>query len=1076
MDPRVELLIGGVWTDITSDVLSRDGLLINRGRPDERQRVPFSRCNLTLNNVSGKYSNRNPMSPYYGLIGRNTQLRVSQCIVRTNDNHGAATASHFASTIGFTASAGLLMCGWIGSNVAPGTVNYTVPGSMTADTETDGLYSTMIVATEPVTSSPAGAETTTGTRLATASAATDTFHSSGLVVADNVVVRERLRGVSPGNTATSVTLTTAVGTQAGWWMLAFHSWNSAAAPGPTGGGWVSIQPGSAGFTSGAVTVWAKRVPSAGAQSVTFPAPGANVDNHAHLVVLSGPSEYLLPTTLARRFWGEVPQWPQRSDVSGKDVYVPLEAAGIMRRLGQGARQLKSPIYREATSSANLPLLVGYWPCTDGSTSTTAASGIGGPPMIASSTGVTFASDTTAFPGSQALPVCTAGGFTGQLPPYTFTGTLAFRGLFTFGPVGLTDQAVLADTFGNGAVRRWAIRYRTGGGISLHAYDQADTELGTSGAVAFNANGKSLMVGFSATQNGANIDWAIFTREARPDGSVGQVGLSGTFNTLTLTPPTTLIIGNGGNLSSTVVGHFMIGTSVALASGVWSALTGNSGETAAARMARLCNEQGVSFSLVGNAADTAVMGPQTTGTLLEVCNDCADADGGIGPYEPRNAFGLAYRTRTSLYNQTGLALDYAAGHLSPPLDPTDDDQAVKNDVTASRPNGSSARATLTSGPLSTLDPPNGIGTYEDPITVNVQTDAQLPDVAGWRLHIGTWDEARYPTVKVQLINPPFMADSTLAAAAVGEDIGGYFSIANPPSWMPPDLIEQLVQGSQERIDKVNWQIAWNATPAGPYRVVVLGGDGNLGRPYQPGSTLAAGVNTTAAALSVTVPAANPLWTTSITDVPFDIAVAGERIRVDAVGSVINVNPWLITDASGWSGDGSTLAWSTAQQYNPAYGSLFVTPTAGGLPAYARSTARVAGTATLQYQIGAWIRASTAWASGFRLGVDWYTATVGGSYISTTFHSASVVLTANTWTYLSGVVTAPATAGGGQLFVVESGTPAVTDTWFASGITYAFVGTINASPQGMTTTRSINGVVKSQLSGAAVDLWRPPALAR
>jgi hypothetical protein len=1064
MDPRVELLIGGVWTDITSDTLARDGLSVARGRPDERQRVTYSRCNLTLNNVSGKYSNRNPTSPYYGLIGRNTQLRVRN--VFEYDPFTRTTAS-----------------GW---GTAPTGQTWTNTGGSAADFSTNGstaamshaanttLHTAVLNAThEAVTLTTAVriGVLATGAPIAASLIAhyidANNYYQAELSVNTDQTVQLRiwrtLAGVATVLSSSTIVpgLTHTTGT---WFGLQFQisgigngtlrarAWDTA----------VGLQ----STTWNIFTPWST-IPAGqiGCSSIVF----AGNTNAKPVVV-----EFDNYGNVLDRFVGEVPQWPQRWDVSGKDVWVPLEAAGIMRRLSQGSRKVKAPIYREATKASNLQYLIGYWTCTDGSASTMAASAIGGPSMTASA-GVTFASDSTSFPGSEALPVCTAGGFTVNLPAYTFSGTFAFRGLFTFGAGGLTDQAVLADTFGNGAVRRWALRYRTGGGISLHAYDQADVELGTTGPVAYAADNKKLMLGFSMTQNGANIDVATFTREVRPDGTVAQNGFSITFNALTLTPPNTLIIGNGGNLSSTTVGHFMVGNSIQLAGSIGSALAGNAGERAATRMARLCAEEGVPFVLIGNAADTAAMGPQLLGTLMEVLNDCADADGGI-LYEPRDRFGLAYRTRTSLYNQTGLALDYAAKHLSPPLEPIDDDQAIRNNVTATRPSGSSATATLTSGPLSTLDPPNGVGTYDDPITVNVQADTQLPDVAGWRLHIGTWDEARYPLVNVQLINPPFAASDALTAAAADVDVGDYFSIANPPSWLPPDLIEQHAQGSVERLDKVNWQIAWNGTPAGPYRVIVLDGTGNLGRLDQPGSTLTTGVNTTATALSATVPAANPLWTQSIADVPFEINLAGERIRVDSVGSVINANPWMIVDAAGWSGDGSTLAWSTAQQYNLAYGSLFVTPTAGGLPAYARSTARVAGTATVQYQIGAWIRPTTAWASGFRVGVDWYTATIGGTYISTTFHGTAVVLPANTWTYVSGVVTAPATTGGGQLFVVESGTPAVTDTWFASGITYAFIGSFNTSPQTFTCTRSINGVVKSQLSGAAIGLWHPPALAR
>jgi len=80
----------------------------------------------------------------------------------------------------------------------------------------------------------------------------------------------------------------------------------------------------------------------------------------------------------------------------------------------------------------------------------------------------------------------------------------------------------------------------------------------------------------------------------------------------------------------------------------------------------------------------------------------NADGGI-LYEPRDFLGLAYRTRESMYRQTArLELDYAAAHLGSGeggLEPTDDDQQTRNDITVKREGGSSYRASAETGPLS-----------------------------------------------------------------------------------------------------------------------------------------------------------------------------------------------------------------------------------------------------------------------------------------------------------------------------------------------------------------------------------------
>ena len=76
---KVEVFYSGSWHDITAsdDAYARDPIAVTRGRADESGRVTPSTCTVTIENRDGKYSPRNPSSPLYGLIGRNTPLRVS---------------------------------------------------------------------------------------------------------------------------------------------------------------------------------------------------------------------------------------------------------------------------------------------------------------------------------------------------------------------------------------------------------------------------------------------------------------------------------------------------------------------------------------------------------------------------------------------------------------------------------------------------------------------------------------------------------------------------------------------------------------------------------------------------------------------------------------------------------------------------------------------------------------------------------------------------------------------------------------------------------------------------------------
>ena len=91
VDPVVEVLIDGVWTDITEDVRlgsadSGGGISIVRGRPNESAIAEPTQVNFTLNNgvskvpatlgESGCYSARNPVGPYWRKLGRNLPVRI----------------------------------------------------------------------------------------------------------------------------------------------------------------------------------------------------------------------------------------------------------------------------------------------------------------------------------------------------------------------------------------------------------------------------------------------------------------------------------------------------------------------------------------------------------------------------------------------------------------------------------------------------------------------------------------------------------------------------------------------------------------------------------------------------------------------------------------------------------------------------------------------------------------------------------------------------------------------------------------------------------------------------------------
>jgi hypothetical protein len=245
--------------------------------------------------------------------------------------------------------------------------------------------------------------------------------------------------------------------------------------------------------------------------------------------------------------------------------------------------------------------------------------------------------------------------------------------------------------------------------------------------------------------------------------------------------------------------------------------------------------------------------------------------------------LQYRTNASRYNQIPIQLDYGAGHISAPFDPEPDDRGIANDREVKRRNGSSARRELASGPLSVQDPPDGIGRYDDSITVDVYSDDQLDNIASWRLHVGTFDAERYPRVRVDL-SANFGQNALLIPQIAAADSGTLITIDNLPAWLPPGPAALLVEGYREVIGFYDWDFIFNCSPAGPYNQIgVYGPDAVVSRYDSDASTLAAGYSSSATSFSVATAGGHALWVTgsSAPTFPFDIAVEGIRIRVTAI---------------------------------------------------------------------------------------------------------------------------------------------------------------------------------------------------
>ena len=857
LDVRVKLRVGSQWVDITNDVRVESGLTIRRGVSDESYRSDPARCSLTLDNRNGKYSPRNPLSPYYGLLGRNTPVKIG---VRTGDTYlllpgmqSLAVTTPHTSNLNVGTSTLDIRClvaldrwdssrahTFVGKSWSAYSFGLNEQNRLRLEVTAGGSFLT-VPSTEPVVAANGAALWVRGVHSISGSNRTFTYYTS-----------------QDGTTWTQLGQPIVYSGNAG-----IDSNTNPLVIGDRGDG-VSPMAGKVYrvmIYSGANLIVDVdfRNRQDGASSIT--------DATGRVWTIAEPAEL---TDLDYRFCGEISEWPQRWDVSGRDVTVPVEASGILRRLGQGANTIRSTMYRGLTARLYSGDVVAYWPCEDPEGSTVLSSAVGAAPMR-----IKGSPELASFDGflcSEPIPILNDSEWTGSVPMYANTGQTQLRFLLAVPSDGEpTDQTIIRFNT-TGTANRWELNLDNAGGLALLAYS-GDTVIHNSGYIAFRINGKRMRVSIELTQNGSNINYQIATLTVW-DTTI--FGYTGTVTGRTVGTVTRVIVNPGGGLKETAIGHISLQNRVTLMRDMYQELFAYVGETASERIARLCREEGIPVQITDHPIDSTFLGPQLPSTLLELLTEAADADMGILT-EARNFHGLIYRPRRSMYNKpSAVVLDYAAGHVAPPFEPVDDDQFTRNDVTVSKAGGSSARAVKESGPLSVLDPPQGVGRYSEDTSVNVYSELHLPDQAGWRLHMGTVNEARFPLITVNLAASGVRNDPELTRRVRQLDVGDRITVVNLPPWFPPDPVEQVARGFEETIGPFEWSITANCTPWSPYRVAVYG----QSRYATAGSQLTNAITASATSISVTT-TKGPRWTTDPAHFPFDVMVGGERMTVVSI---------------------------------------------------------------------------------------------------------------------------------------------------------------------------------------------------
>ncbi|WP_327679474.1 hypothetical protein [Kitasatospora sp. NBC_00458] len=881
LDVQVEVQLGGTWVDITGDVYLRDPVTIERGRHDEGSRIDPGRCALTIDNRTGAYSPRNAMGPYYGRIGRNVPVRISAGAAALGPLPTYLELPGAGSGAGTPDTAALDITGDLDVRVDVTVLTAGGPIELISKYEylTGAQRSWQLTLIED---RPALRWSTDGTAITERTATLPVPASTS----GRVAIRAAL-DVDDGAGRHTVTFWTAATLAGPWAQLGDPI---------TAAGTTSIYAGTAPLVVGdnpgqTQTALSGRAHGAEVRSgiggtlvaspdFTAQAPGTGVftDSAGRTWTLYGAA--LIPQTRHTRLTGEISSWPTRRDVSGTDAWIPTEAAGIKRRLGQGADPLASPLRRSLGASG----AVAYWPLEDARGSTQAYSPLPGVQPLRA-TGLEFAADDGPT-GSLPLPRVTENAtLVGPIPASAaLAGGWRIEMVYYLpalaAPSSFPDLLRIAST---GSVTTWTISVDS---AYMVVYGTASdgTVVVNKGASPDFAVGAWTRLRLEVSQAGPTVAWSLTWFQIGAT-DVAAVGFMSDVFTGSIGRPVSIDTQFEAVLGDMQLGHLSVMPAGAT-DRYAGADNGFDGDRPSQRVARLCAEEGVPASVVGRVEDQVALGPQQPAPLLALLEEAAEVDGGYLT-ESRDAVALHYRPASLSYNQApALVLDYGAGEIAPPLEPVDDDQATRNDITVSRRGGSSARATEATGPLSVLPPPGGVGRYSDSPELGLYRDTQLEDIASWRLHVGTWDAARYPVVRVDLAAAPH-----LLAAASAVDIGDLIRLTGLPLADGPGEVDLLVQGYTETLGAYDWIIEFNCTPAGPWAVAVLD-DLVVGRADTNGSTLGAGVSSTATSLSIAT-AAGPLWTTDPAEYPLDLAIAGERVTVTAMSGTTSPQTATVT---------------------------------------------------------------------------------------------------------------------------------------------------------------------------------------
>lgn len=580
-----------------------------------------------------------------------------------------------------------------------------------------------------------------------------------------------------------------------------------------------------------------------------------------------------------RFYGETVKMQPVTDVAHADRRTTVEAAAVRRRLAKGEASLQTALRRWIERGEAPWTVVDYWPFDqDGTSATRASNLLGGPDArfirgpVSGSGAFEYGFSTGLLYAPRAAQLSTDGRLAMKISPANFTTSAGYM-LTWLQKVGANCKAF----------------------VTVDQDDGSQLQLiFDSGTVELLRNAVSLIT-VSLPEDGDDTSWHQISIGTQASGGSTKHGLAidekpvETTTGVTAARPTQLaVFADSADNSTIQLAQVASGDQYlfSLTSGPWNfsvlrnILLGRPGETADARFTRLCAEEGVSATLVGETGASPAMGAQTPQPLLALLDECVAVDQGSA-FDPVGTAGLGMRgLRSTVARDPVLTLDYSDGQVAPAFGPITDDSRFLNDITAKRPGGGEYRYQQLTGPNNVDDPGTSrgaAGRADTSVTTNVRYDGQLGDQASWRVHLGTVDSPRYSSLTINLAAPDVAGDPALTAAVLDVDVDDRIDVTGAAVRSIYDDVRLIVRGSTESIgdDHSQHTIVFNTEPYDPLNTAVLDDAGS--RLGSAATVLAADITSSATSFTVS----GGTWTTAVGNFPMLIRVGGEVIRLSGI---------------------------------------------------------------------------------------------------------------------------------------------------------------------------------------------------